>query len=370
MAHAQPQRGQEEEVEDEDQEMPQLGERRAPGLRIDVHRVQNVAMPGVEVHEARAQFEPQRHEERHEERPPRPHHRVHGGREIHEAHRPVVIRPVPIRPVVIPPVPIRPVVYRPVPRRLTGRPARMQYEIGALLSNVIADNASERLAMEEQGGPAGLAIAALLDASDHERDSRPPTNTADIILREFENVLSEWEKQFVRQHHSQEVNEDQTSRAHIKMVNAPPEVVWSFIKDFFNPMPYKLHIVGCHRVKGEGGVGSIRRCVIRSGIAAKYSVERCEIMDEDNRVASFRVVGGEHRCRNYQSITSLHARLDHGLRATLVIESYVCDVLRGYSTDEVEVYCDGFVKELLSRLNEVASAKWRDARLSIWSKQR
>ncbi|KAG6550403.1 hypothetical protein Mapa_008366 [Marchantia paleacea] len=142
-------------------------------------------------------------------------------------------------------------------------------------------------------------------------------------------------------------------------MDAPPDIVWSFLRDFFDPMPYKIHIVSCHRVSGDGGVGSIRVCQVREGIAARFSVERCEIMDEENHICSFQVVGGQHRCRNYQSVTSLHERIQGVRRKTLVIESYICDIERGNTATEVEVYCDGFVKELLTRLNEVSSAKYR-----------
>ncbi|KAI5076116.1 hypothetical protein GOP47_0008181 [Adiantum capillus-veneris] len=85
------------------------------------------------------------------------------------------------------------------------------------------------------------------------------------------------------------------------------------------------------------------------------------MLDEEKHVLSFRVVGGEHRLRNYRSTTSLHelqagspspcsrvagAEVGHesSSGSTLVVESYVVDVPDGNSRDETLTFVDTVVK--------------------------
>lgn len=58
-------------------------------------------------------------------------------------------------------------------------------------------------------------------------------------------------------------------------------------------------------IKGDGRVGSIRDVTVISGLPASTSTEILEVLDDDEHVLSFRVVGGDHRLNNYKAVTSI-----------------------------------------------------------------
>lgn len=84
------------------------------------------------------------------------------------------------------------------------------------------------------------------------------------------------------------------------------EVVWSIVRRFDKPEVYKLVIQSSRIVEGDGGVGSIRKLQLVSSIPATSSTEKLEVLDEEEHLISFRVLGGGHRLTNYWSVTSLH----------------------------------------------------------------
>lgn len=107
-------------------------------------------------------------------------------------------------------------------------------------------------------------------------------------------------------------------------------------------------------MKGDGNVGSIREVNIVSGLPASNSTERLELLDDEKHVLSFRVLGGEHRLKNYKSTTSLNEFQKDGRTWTIVIESYVVDVPKGNTTEDTSMFVDTVVKCNLQSLAHVS----------------
>lgn len=102
-------------------------------------------------------------------------------------------------------------------------------------------------------------------------------------------------------------------------------------------------------------MGSTREVSVVSGLPAASSTERLEILDDERHILSFKIVGGQHRLRNYHSVTTLHDFELDGKPATIVVESYVVDVPEGNTREETRHFADGIVKynlQSLARMSE------------------
>ncbi|XP_010526063.1 PREDICTED: abscisic acid receptor PYL2-like [Tarenaya hassleriana] len=142
-------------------------------------------------------------------------------------------------------------------------------------------------------------------------------------------------------------------------INAPASAVWPLIRSFDNPQKYKHFIKSCRLVHGNGtDVGSVREVTVISGLPASTSTERLELLDDQNRVLSFRVVGGEHRLKNYKSVTSVNefSNQDSGKAYTVVLESYTVDIPDGNTEEDTKMFVDTVVKLNLQKLGVVAMA--------------
>ncbi|KAK4273735.1 hypothetical protein QN277_017073 [Acacia crassicarpa] len=152
-------------------------------------------------------------------------------------------------------------------------------------------------------------------------------------------------------HHAHMVGPHQCCSVLVQSINAPVETVWSVVRRFDNPQAYKHFVKSCRVVMGDGiRVGTLREVHVVSGLPAVSSTERLEILDDEQHVLSFSVVGGDHRLRNYRSVTTLHA-VETG---TLVIESYVVDVPQGNTKEETCVFADTIVRCNLQSLAQIA----------------
>jgi abscisic acid receptor (PYR/PYL family) len=146
----------------------------------------------------------------------------------------------------------------------------------------------------------------------------------------------------VAMHHTHDVGPDQCCSSVVQMIHAPPESVWALVRRFDNPKVYKNFIRQCRIVQGDGlHVGDLREVMVVSGLPAVSSTERLEILDEERHVISFSVVGGDHRLKNYRSVTTLHASDDEG---TVVVESYIVDVPPGNTEEETLSFVDTIVR--------------------------
>ncbi|XP_028793530.1 abscisic acid receptor PYL2-like [Neltuma alba] len=138
-------------------------------------------------------------------------------------------------------------------------------------------------------------------------------------------------------------------------IEGPACRVWPLVRSFENPQKYKHFIKSCN-MQGDGGVGSIREVTVVSGLPASTSTERLEILDDSKHILSFRVVGGEHRLRNYRSVTSVNEFEKEGKVYTIVLESYVVDIPEGNTGEDTKMFVDTVVKLNLQKLGIVAMA--------------
>ncbi|KAM0046637.1 putative START-like domain superfamily protein [Helianthus debilis subsp. tardiflorus] len=53
-------------------------------------------------------------------------------------------------------------------------------------------------------------------------------------------------------------------------------------------------------------VGCTRDANVISGLPAATSTERLDLLDDDNHVMAFTIIGGQHRLRNYHAVTTVH----------------------------------------------------------------
>ena len=152
-------------------------------------------------------------------------------------------------------------------------------------------------------------------------------------------------------HHGHMVGSNQCCSVVIQTIDAPVSTVWSVVRRFDNPQAYKHFLKSCHLIDGDGvNVGTLREVHVISGLPAVSSKERLEILDDESHVISFSVVGGDHRLRNYRSVTTLDAN-ENG---TVVIESYVVDVPQGNTREETCVFVDTIVRCNLQSLAQIA----------------
>ena len=136
-------------------------------------------------------------------------------------------------------------------------------------------------------------------------------------------------------------------------VDAPLAAVWPIVRGFANPQRYKHFIKSCDLKAGDGAtVGSVREVTVVSGLPASTSTERLEILDDDRHILSFRVVGGDHRLRNYRSVTSV-TEFQPGPYC-VVVESYVVDVPEGNTEEDTRMFTDTVVRLNLQKLAAVA----------------
>ncbi|KAK1355587.1 abscisic acid receptor PYL4-like [Heracleum sosnowskyi] len=157
----------------------------------------------------------------------------------------------------------------------------------------------------------------------------------------------------VAMYHTHQVGPNQCCSAVIQQISAPVSSVWSVVRRFDNPQAYKHFVKSCHLLVGDGKVGTLRQVHVISGLPAASSTERLEILDEEQHVISFSVVGGDHRLANYRSVTTLHqAPLGNG---TVVVESYVVDIPPGNTKEETCVFVDTIVKCNLQSLTQISN---------------
>lgn len=73
-------------------------------------------------------------------------------------------------------------------------------------------------------------------------------------------------------------------------------------------------------------------------------------------MTGFSIIGGEHRLRNYSSVTTVHEIEREGKIWTVVLESYVVDVPDGNTEEDTRLFADTVVKLNLQKLASVAES--------------
>ncbi|KZV54161.1 hypothetical protein F511_37072 [Dorcoceras hygrometricum] len=202
--------------------------------------------------------------------------------------------------------------------------------------------------------------------------------------------LSGTEIEYIRKHHQHEITDNQCNSFLIKHIRAPIHLigsgvvlfvfgdltgafwvdsdsltmqldlvsasgwyVWSLVRRFDQPQKYKPFVSRCV-VQGNLEIGSLREVDVKSGLPATTSTERLELLDDEEHILSVRIIGGDHRLRNYSSIVSVHPEVIEGRPGTMVIESFVVDVPEGNTKDETCFFVEALIKCNLKSLADVS----------------
>ncbi|XP_042003467.1 abscisic acid receptor PYL8-like [Salvia splendens] len=165
--------------------------------------------------------------------------------------------------------------------------------------------------------------------------------------------LSAVEREYIRKHHTHEINANQCTSFLIKHIKAPVHLVWSLVRRFDQPQKYKPFVSRCI-VQGNLEISSMREVDVKSGLPATTSTERLELLDDNERIRSVRIVGGDHRLRNYSSVASVHPEVIDGRPGTVVIESFVVDVPEGNTQDETCYFVEALIRCNMKSLADVS----------------
>lgn len=162
-------------------------------------------------------------------------------------------------------------------------------------------------------------------------------------------------KDSVAEFHTYKLTRGRCSSLLAQRVHAPPDAVWSVVRRFDKPQSYKHFIKSCTVSDGfTMTLGSTREVNVISGLPADTSTERLDIHDDDRRVIGFSIIGGQHRLRNYRSVTSVHEVEREGQIWSVVLESYAVDVPAGNTEEDARLFADTVVKLNLQKLASVA----------------
>nr|BBD74747.1 abscisic acid receptor PYL 1 [Striga hermonthica] len=166
-------------------------------------------------------------------------------------------------------------------------------------------------------------------------------------------------KPAVVEFHTYAVGPGQCSTLLAQLVHAPPRNVWSILRRFDRPQTYKHFIKSCRTAEGFSlAAGDVRVVDVVSGLPAATSTERLDVLDDERRVTGFTCIGGDHRLRNYRSVTSVHEA--RGGEWTAVLESYVVDVPEGNTEEDTRLFADTVVRLNLQKLASAAEAGEHD----------
>ncbi|XP_071693427.1 abscisic acid receptor PYR1-like [Rutidosis leptorrhynchoides] len=201
-----------------------------------------------------------------------------------------------------------------------------------------------------------------------EQDNPPQTTTTTstahhlsvpqgLTQQEFNKLQN-----FITNFHTYNLTSSQCSSLLAQHIHAPVSVVWSVVRRFDKPQTYKHFIKSCHVSEGfTMTVGCTRDVNVISGLPAATSTERLDLLDDDNHVMAFTIIGGEHRLRNYHAVTTVH-ELDQedDDKVTVVLESYVVDVPEGNTEEDTRLFADTVVKLNLQKLATVTESMARD----------
>jgi abscisic acid receptor (PYR/PYL family) len=105
---------------------------------------------------------------------------------------------------------------------------------------------------------------------------------------------------------------------------------------------------------GELEIGSVREVNVKSGLPATTSTERLEQFDDTEHILGIRIVGGDHRLKNYSSIITVHPDCKDGRPGTTVIESFAVDVPEGNTEDETCYFVEAVIQCNLKSLTDIS----------------
>ncbi|CAA7014610.1 unnamed protein product [Microthlaspi erraticum] len=166
----------------------------------------------------------------------------------------------------------------------------------------------------------------------------------------------------IAEFHTYQLGPGRCSSLLAQRIQSPPETVWSVVRRFDRPQTYKHFIKSCFVEEGfEMRVGCTRDVNVISGLPANTSRERLDLLDDDRRVTGFSITGGEHRLRNYKSVTTVHRFDRDGRIWTVVLESYAVDVPEGNTEEDTRLFADTVIKLNLQKLASITEAMNRNS---------
>nr|AWU67708.1 ABA receptor PYL1 [Gladiolus hybrid cultivar] len=175
----------------------------------------------------------------------------------------------------------------------------------------------------------------------------------------------------VSSHHLYQAGPGQCSSLLAQRVKAPAAAVWSIARRFDRPQIYKHFVRSCalvkinsnHKDADDNNInveikpGCLREVSVISGLPASTSTERLDILDDSKMITGFTIIGGEHRLRNYRSVTTVtEFRNDDGKVWSVVLESYIVDVPEGNSEEDTRLFADTVVRLNLQKLASLAES--------------
>eukprot|EP00250_Pteridium_aquilinum_P000738 c10894_g1_i2 orf=90-557(+) len=128
--------------------------------------------------------------------------------------------------------------------------------------------------------------------------------------------------------------------------------VWSTVRKFEEPQKYKTFVKSCV-IHGDVQPGSVREVCVISGLPATTSTEMLERLDDEEHIMCYRVVGGDHRLKNYKSVVTLHPETVEGKPGTLIIESFSVDVPDGNTKQDTMFFVEALIKCNLKALADI-----------------
>ncbi|KAG7566600.1 Polyketide cyclase/dehydrase [Arabidopsis suecica] len=152
--------------------------------------------------------------------------------------------------------------------------------------------------------------------------------------------------------HRHDPKENQCSSVLVKHIQAPVHLVWSLVRRFDQPQKYKPFVSRCV-MKGDVGIGCVREVDVKSGLPATTSTERLELFDDTDHILGIKILGGDHRLKNYSSVVTVHPEIIDGRAGTMVIESFVVDVPQGNTRDETCYFVEALIRCNLKSLSNV-----------------
>lgn len=161
------------------------------------------------------------------------------------------------------------------------------------------------------------------------------------------------ESDYISRYHRHEVQENQASSVLTKKIRAPVDVVWSTVRKFEEPQKYKPFVQSCI-MHGDVRPGNVREVCVVSGLPATTSTEMLETLDDEQHILIYKLLGGDHRLRNYKSITTLHTETVEGKPGTLVLESYSVDIPDGNTKEDTMFFVEAVIKCNLKSLADIS----------------
>ncbi|XP_006657015.2 abscisic acid receptor PYL3-like [Oryza brachyantha] len=165
--------------------------------------------------------------------------------------------------------------------------------------------------------------------------------------------LREEEMEYVRRFHRHEPRSNQCTSFVAKHIRAPLQTVWSVLRRFDQPQLFKPFVKKCV-MRGSIEVGSVREVTVQSGLPATRSIERLDLLDDNEHILHVRFIGGDHMLKNYSSILTVHSEVIGGQPGALVIETFVVDIPQGNTKDDICYFIENLLKCNLRTLADVS----------------